>query len=268
MARMFFAWASMFVFVLAGCEGQKGSPVDEEKPIQEEEGKPREEEKPKPKVSITWIGHACFAIRSSEGFVIVTDPYSNIGYKNPNQYPDIVANAITVSHEHSDHNAVGFVNQVPGGAKVIRGSGEHLVDGIRIKGIGTYHDEVQGAQRGPNTVFVMDVDGIRICHLGDLGHLLSAAQLSEIGVVDVLMIPVGGVYTIDAAKATMVLEQIRPRIAIPMHYKTPSLSFSLDPVDKFLSGKEGVERPGTDTITLTPGELPDPVKIIVLDYRR
>lgn len=178
---------------------------------------------------IKWLGHSCFKISSEGGIRILTDPFDdNVGYKLPSVETDI----ITISHGHFDHN---FIDCVKGNFEVINRVGNFYIKDIPITGIHTYHDEVNGEKRGDNIIFIFEVDGVRICHLGDIGHTLSPSQLQMIGEVDILLIPIGGIYTLDAEGAFEVIEQLKPSIIIPMHYKTPSLKFELEGADKFIS---------------------------------
>jgi len=213
-------------------------------------------------MEIKWQGHACFEILSEDGRVIVTDPYDeSIGYP----MPELTADAVTVSHEHYDHNNVATIKGEP---EVVKGAGEHICNGIRFYGVKTYHDTSKGAERGENTVFLVDVDDLRLCHLGDLGHVLDGSQLRSVREkeVDVLFIPVGGVYTIDADGANEVLGQLEPKIAIPMHYKTPPLRLNIQKEDKFLEGKKKVRR--EKKLSLRKGDLPEELEIVVMDWRQ
>jgi L-ascorbate metabolism protein UlaG (beta-lactamase superfamily) len=212
-------------------------------------------------VSVTWLGHSEFLIKPSTGPVVVTDPFDARVGSYPLRHP--TADVVTVSHEHFDHNAVG---EVRGRFQVIRGVGSHVVHGVDLKGVATFHDQVSGRQRGPNTVFVFRLDGITFCHLGDLGHLLSPQQLKAIGPVDVLMIPVGGTFTIDAKMADEVVHQLKPKVVLPMHYKTryTAASLPLAGLQPFIEGKSNVRTEKGDTITLTPASLPKTTTIIVL----
>ncbi len=212
-------------------------------------------------MEIKWHGHACFEMISENGKVIVTDPYDeSIGYP----VPEVTADVVTVSHEHYDHNNVAAVKGEP---EVVRGAGEHIIEGMRLYGVKTYHDTSRGAERGENTVFLFDVDEMRLCHLGDLGHVLEESQLRSIREkdIDVLFIPVGGVYTIDAKDANKVLEQLEPKIAVPMHFKTPPLRLNIKSEDKFLKGKKRVRR--ERKLSLRKGDLPEEPEIVVLDWR-
>lgn len=212
-------------------------------------------------MKIKWLGHSCFKITSSRGVRILTDPFDdNVGYKIPSVESDIV----TTSHGHFDHN---FVDCVNGNFEVVDKVGNFYVKDIPITGIHTYHDNEQGTKRGDNTVYVFEVDGMRVCHLGDLGHLLSADQLNTIGKVDFLLIPVGGKYTIDFNEAAEVVEQINPKCVIPMHYKTPALKIDIDTVDNFLNKTGNVERLQSPVLEVNKETLPkDQRKVFVLKY--
>ena len=209
-------------------------------------------------MNIKWLGHASFMITSDSGLKIITDPYVTGGGIN---YGDIKESAdiVTVSHEHSDHNNVAAVR---GNPEPIRKTAR--VKGIEFKGISTYHDDAGGKLRGNNTILCFEVDGIKICHLGDLGHQLSARQVTDLGRIDILLIPVGGYYTIDATVATEVCNQLTPRVIIPMHYKTDKCAYPIAGVDEFLKGKKGVSRLDTSQVEFKPGELPANTQIIVL----
>lgn len=186
-------------------------------------------------MKIKWNGHASFTITASDGTTILTDPYEPGGFDGALQYGNIPdkADVVTVSHEHADHN---HVEGLPGNPKVIRESGK--VKGIEFKGIDTYHDKSKGSERGRNTIFVFKVDGVTLCHLGDLGHELPGDVANSIGKVDMLMLPIGGVFTIDPNEAAKVMEKLNPTIIIPMHYKTDKCGFPLAKIDDFVSGKE------------------------------
>lgn len=178
---------------------------------------------------INWYGHNCFRIESGE-IVVVTDPFpKKIGLKSFQGKADIV----TVSHDHWEHNNISAIKGTP---FIITGSGEYEIKKIIIRGIPSFCDKVKGKDRGLNTIYLIQVGQIRICHLGDLGHLLEDDQLEKIGQVDILMIPVGGIFTIGPDEAPKVINQIEPRIVIPMHYQLPRLKLDakIAPVEKFL----------------------------------
>jgi len=216
-------------------------------------------------VKIKWCGHATFLITTASGIKIVTDPYEPGGYDGALAYgkiPDLIDIAL-VSHDHPDHN---FVQALEGNPQVVKGPGTHTVSGITFKGVPTYHDTTRGSERGENVIFCFTVDDVRLCHLGDLGHMLEAEAASEIGTVDVLMMPVGGFYTIDAAAATGVMNTLKPRLVIPMHFKTAKCGFPITTVDDFLLNKTGVKRLNTSEITLTQESLPSSTEIQVLTH--
>ena len=209
-------------------------------------------------VRITWHGHAWFEIQG-ESVSIVIDPFKGIGIPEPKLTADIVLS----SHGHGDHAATELVE----GAEPLKEFlGKTTIAGVPIKGIATYHDTEAGGQRGKNSVYVFEVDGIHICHLGDLGHPLTPEQLEAIGAVDVLMIPVGGNYTIDAQTATKEIEKLAPKVAIPMHVKLPGLSVNIASIDAFLEGKTNVEQISTNSIELTKSNLSADTAIKALKY--
>ena len=180
-------------------------------------------------MDITYLGHSSFRIKGKTAS-IVTDPFDPVmvGLK----FPSVEADIVTVSHEHKDHNQT---NLVKGSPRVIRGPGEYEIQGISILGFASWHDKKKGEERGENTIYVFEVDGVRICHLGDLGHKLSESMVNNLAEIDVLMIPVGGNYTIGSPIASEIVRNIEPSIVIPMHFKVEGIKISnLEPVDKFL----------------------------------
>ncbi|NMB70053.1 MBL fold metallo-hydrolase [candidate division WWE3 bacterium] len=186
-------------------------------------------------MEITYIGHSCFKIKGKESTIVI-DPYdSKVGYKLPKLDADI----LLVSHKHFDHNNVSGVT---GYRLFIDTPGEYETKGVFINGYPTKHDAKDGAESGPNTIFLVELEGVRILHLGDLGHELEQSTLEKIDTVDILMVPVGGKFTIDAELAAKVISSIEPGIVIPMHYKTTDLTGveGLDSLDKFLD-EMGVE---------------------------
>ena len=210
-------------------------------------------------MKIKWLGHASFLITSDTGIKIITDPYltgGSLSYGEIKESADIVA----VSHDqHTDHNNVAAVR---GNPEVVRGATK--IKGIEFKGISCYHDDAGGKLRGGNTILCLEVDGIRVCHLGDLGHQLGDEQAAELGKVDILLIPVGGFYTIDARVASQLCEQLKPKVIIPMHYKNDKCDFPIAGVDEFLKGKKDVNRLDTNETEFKQGELPAATQIIVL----
>ena len=212
-------------------------------------------------MNIKWLGHSCFLITSKEGLRIITDPYAvggGINYSPINESADIVL----VSHNHADHNNISAVQGRP---EAIKGNGIKSAKGIQFRGIATYHDTSQGKQRGPNTIFCFNLDGIRLCHLGDLGHVLNREQVEQVGAVDILFIPVGGVYTIDAANASQVCEQLKPKVVIPMHFKTSKCDYPIATVEDFLKGKRNVRKIDSSEVEFKLEELPASTDIVVLE---
>ncbi len=210
-------------------------------------------------MKIKWLGHAAFLITSDAGVKIITDPYAtsaNLTYREITESADIV----TVSHEHGDHNNVAAVS---GNPQVVKGAAG--IKGIKFSATSTYHDAAGGKQRGNNTIFCFEIDRIRLCHLGDLGHPLSDQQMAELDRVDILLIPVGGFFTIDAKVATEVCGRLSPKVIIPMHYRNERCpNFPVAGVDDFLKGKKGVKKLDTSEAEFKQGELPATTQIIVL----
>ena len=211
-------------------------------------------------MKIKWLGHACFLVTAEDGTRIITDPYEsggNIKYDKIAEAADIVV----ISHQHYDHNDARAVKGKP-----VIVTESQKAKGIEFKGVESFHDTSGGQQRGPNTIFCFTVDGIRICHLGDLGHELSAEQISEIGEVDILLIPTGGGPTIDPAGATEVCDRLKPRLVIPMHYKTGKCTFPPAKVDDFLKDKPKVNRVDASEVEFKKDELPEATEVLVLRH--
>lgn len=218
-------------------------------------------------VIIKWLGHACFLITTIAGSNIVFDPFGEgMGYK----VPAVKADVVFISHSHFDHNAV---NVLKGSPKIIgplegktyeASKVKTAKEVIAYKSILTDHDAAGGRQRGKNTVRVIEVEGVRICHLGDLGHLLTSEQVKSIGQVDILMVPVGSVYTIGGKQAKKVVAQLKPKIVIPMHFKTPDLKINLETADEFLSGWKNIER--KEKLQVSKGSLPKETTVVMLKY--
>ena len=215
---------------------------------------------------ITWLGHSSFKIQTktkNSGLnpmevTIVTDPFDNsIGLKMPKIQADIV----TVSHDHADHNNI---NAIKGEPFIIDSVGEYEVKSNFIWGVKSFHDTKEGEERGRNVIYVIEAEGMKLAHLGDLGHVLTEKQLPYVKDVDILFIPIGGVYTIDAKQAVEVISQIEPRIIIPMHYKVTGLKVKLDGIDKFCKEIGVCERP-VDKLKITKKEIPqEETKVIIM----
>lgn len=222
-------------------------------------------------MQIIWKGQSCFQIisqanKNSQIFIVI-DPFDEqIGLKVPKLQADI----LLISHSHYDHNNKKAVLPAREGETpfLIEGPGEYEVKGIFVEGIHSWHDEKEGAERGANTIFVIEAEELKICHLGDFGQKeLSEEQVEEIGDIDILLIPVGGKYTIDGKGAQKVISQIEPKIVIPMHYQIPKLKIKLDSLDSFLKvmGVKAVEPQNKLTIKKKDlSELGEGMRIIVL----
>ena len=213
-------------------------------------------------MEITWLGHSCFRLRSRES-VIVTDPCAkSTGYSIGRPTADIV----TVSHDHPGHNNV---RAVAGSPRVIQGPGEFEIAGALITGIRTYHDPEKGQRLGKNIAYVLELDNVRVCHLGDLGHVPTPEQVEELSGVDVLLAPVGGGNTIAAAAAVETVSLLEPKLVIPMHYQTPAAKAELDPLDRFLKemGAPSALEERQPKLSVTRNTLPHETKVQVLDYR-
>lgn len=214
-------------------------------------------------MEITHIGHSCFKIKGKD-LTIVIDPYDpeQVGYKLPKLEADIVL----ITHRHRDHN---YLDGVKNYKMVIDTPGEYEVNGVYVQGIETYHDEKQGKERGENIMYWIDMENVDILHMGDLGHDLSEESLEKIPDVEVLLIPVGGGYTINAETAVDVISAIEPGIVIPMHYQTPDLKLSnkLDPIDKFLDemGVSGKTKREEKLKISNKSDIPEETDVVVLE---
>ncbi len=210
-------------------------------------------------MDISWLGHSCFRIKGAHATVI-TDPYSpDLGYS----LGEPTARIVTVSHQHPGHS---YVQGVGGEPKVVAGPGEYEISGVLIIGIATFHDGEEGRKRGKNTVYLIEVDGVSVCHLGDLGHVLTTEQVEEMENVDVLLLPVGGVSTIDASMAAEVVRQLEPKVVVPMHYKTEALSRELEPVDRFLKEAGVKDVNSQPKLSFTKPSLPASTHVFLLNY--
>ena len=213
-------------------------------------------------MKIQWLGHSCFLITTQDGTRILTDPYDEkVGY----DLPMVEADIVTVSHAHGDHSNVGVVKGEP---EVIDTADDHEVGDIYIHGHVTYHDDKRGAEKGKNIAFTIEADDLAICHLGDLGHTLNDEDVDSIGPVDILLIPVGGFYTIDAQLATNVMEAIEPLIVVPMHVRNDKCNFTIAAVDPFvqLNLKKTIKAHEGSTLDITADDLPVEIEIHVLQH--
>ena len=178
-------------------------------------------------MDVTWLGHGCFRLRGRSA-AVVTDPYPPaIGLKLGRMDAELV----TVSHDHENHS---YTQVVRDGAYEIHGPGEYEVSGVSVIGVPTYHDTEKGAKHGRNTVYLIEIDEVRVCHLGDLGHKLEDTEAEAVSSPDVLLVPVGGLSAMNGAQAAEVVRQLEPRYVVPMHYAIPGVKVKLEPIDRFL----------------------------------
>lgn len=205
---------------------------------------------------IEYFGHSSFRLTSAAGESIVTDPFGEVGFSMPSVQADVV----TISHDHYDHNNYKAVRS----DIILNKKGKYSFHGVKIEAIECFHDEVEGKKRGPNLIFLFVIDGLIVCHMGDIGEPCHSALLQKIGKVDVLLLPVGGHYTIDFQEAIEYVEKLHPHIVIPMHYKTSDLSVDIASADHFLEHFQAVERVG-NFFTLDKESLGGKTKIIFME---
>ncbi len=215
-------------------------------------------------MKLRYLGHAAFELELTDGRKIVFDPYESGAYDGALGYGPIAGphDIAVVSHDHPDHRFDGVTSQA---AAVVDGAGETDIEGVRITTIPTFHDESKGSERGSNLISIIEAEGLRIAHLGDLGHAITKADTPALEGVDVMIVPVGGNFTIDAAAAKAIADEFSPRIVVPMHYKTGKCGFPIAPVDDFTMLMGEFEDAGGSELELTAGSLPAGPKVIVLD---
>ena len=213
-------------------------------------------------MEITWYGQAAFKLKGKSA-TLFTDPYeATFTGLTPLK---VEADIVTVSHSHADHNAFAVIETSP---FIINGPGEYDLKGVNVVGVSTFHDEKEGKLRGKNTIYNINIDDVQVTHLGDIGHPLTNQQLEELGAVDVLLIPVGGVYTIEADSAAKIVAQIEPKIVIPMHYKIEGLKFPLESVSKFLKEMGKEESQAQNKLVVTSEKLPEELLVVLLEKVR
>ncbi|MFP4056164.1 MAG: MBL fold metallo-hydrolase [Candidatus Brocadiia bacterium] len=218
-------------------------------------------------MKITYFGHAFFLVEGEDGPAIAIDPFDDsLGY----QVPQVKADLVLASHEHFDHANLQAIQGQPKHLVGRAGEGDHEVCGVAIRGVPTKHfREAADSARGDNTVFVIALDGIRLCHLGDLGHALSKETVEQLGRVDILMVPIGGFYTLDVQRVDQVVESVDPRVVIPMHYRTPAATSpavrKIEPAAVYLGGKDNV-REKQAAVRVMPDDLPQEREIWKMRY--
>ena len=209
-------------------------------------------------MEISWLGHSCFRIRGNRT-TVVTDPFApTLGYTLGKP----TAKIVTISHNHEGH---AYFEGVAGEPRKIDRPGEYETNGVFVLGVPTFHDDEKGSLRGKNTVYALEIDEICVCHLGDLGHALTDTQAGEIGNVDVLLLPVGGMTTIDATIAAKLVRQLEPKVVLPMHYQTPAFKGTLEPVDRFLKEVGAKEITPQPKLSFTKATLPVTTQVFLLD---
>lgn len=218
-------------------------------------------------MDVTYLGHASFKLRGKTATVI-TDPFdSSVGFP----FPAASADIITVSHSHSDHANIAKIQATGRRSQpfVITAPGEYEILGVSVRAIPVFHDDQQGKLRGKNLIMIITIDGVHLVHLGDLGHSLTEAQVEDIGPVDVLMVPVGGVFTIDPQAAASVVENLDPSIVIPMHFRSEKHSAAfkeLSPLTDFLKQMEVESKQAQEKLTVTAGNMPEETEVVVLNF--
>jgi len=214
-------------------------------------------------MEITWLGHSCFRLRGKDATLVMDPCGKETGYNISRPTADIV----TVSHDHPGHNNV---SGVAGSPRVLQGPGEFEIADVLIRGIRTYHDGERGKKLGKNTAYVIELDDVRVCHLGDIGHVPTPEQVEELSGVDVLLAPVGGNNTIGAAAAAETISLLEPKLVIPMHYKTDATKDGgLEPLDRFIKemGAKSAYEERQPKLSVTKSTLPEETKVLVLEYK-
>ena len=216
-------------------------------------------------MEISWLGHSCFMLRG-KNVTLITDPFSpQPGQPQGEAHKPGKINApiVTISHNHAGHN---FAGGVDGDPRIVRGPGEYEISDVLITGVASYHDNKHGQELGRNTIYVIHMDDLIVCHLGDLGHILQEEQLEEVADADVLLIPIGGQHTINATQAAEVISQVEPHIVIPMHY-SPSIGDVPNPLDKFCR-EMGIEALNPQPkLSITRSALPAETQVVILSSR-
>jgi L-ascorbate metabolism protein UlaG (beta-lactamase superfamily) len=210
-------------------------------------------------MEISWLGHSCFQLRG-KNVTLITDPFApQLGYS----LGKISAPIVTISHNHPGHN---FAGGVDGGPRIVRGPGEYEISDVLITGVASYHDNKHGQELGRNTIYLIHMDDLVICHLGDLGHILQEEQLEEVADADILLVPIGGQHTINATQAAEVISQVEPHIVIPMHF-SPPIDDVPNPLDKFCR-EMGIEAINPQPkLSITRSALPAETQVVILSIR-
>ncbi len=215
-------------------------------------------------MEIYFLGHSSFKLKGKTTSVVI-DPFDpkNVGLK----YSGVEGDIVTVSHNHDDHNQSQLV---AGARKILKGPGEYEIQGVTVLGFPSYHDDKKGEEKGKNTIYVYEIDGLRLCHLGDLGHQLSESLIGDIGDIDILMIPVGGGSSLNSESAVKVAQAIEPRIIIPMHYQEEGLNQTnfghLNTYDEFVKDM-GLPVETLPKLSIKKEEFGEEQKVVVLERK-
>lgn len=214
-------------------------------------------------MKIKYLGHAAFKVTSANGTRIIFDPYESGSFGGAIGYGKITeeADVVVTSHDHGDHN---YTKDIKGNFKLINKEGAHDARDVKFNEIPSFHDTSSGKERGSNLISIVSIDGMTLAHMGDIGHDLDAATLQKIGKVDIMLIPVGGFFTVDADAASKIMNALSPKITIPMHFKTDKCSFPIGTVDTFTKGKKNAKSAEGSEIEIEKDALPAQPEIIVL----
>jgi L-ascorbate metabolism protein UlaG (beta-lactamase superfamily) len=216
-------------------------------------------------MKIKWYGHAAFKITTDGGVRVIIDPYQSGAFGGALSYGKITeeTDIVLTSHDHDDHNNT---KDIKGTFKHFNKEGVYKEKGLTIEAFPCYHDQSEGKERGNNLLFMIEVDGLRLAHMGDLGHTLAQETVKKMGRVDIVLLPVGGFYTIGPDEAGMVMNDIKPKFTIPMHYKTPKCEFPIAGIEAFTAGKKGIKMVNAYEIEVNKDSLPKEPEIIVMNY--
>jgi Predicted Zn-dependent hydrolases of the beta-lactamase fold len=216
-------------------------------------------------MKIKWYGHSAFQVTTEKGIRIIIDPYESGSFNGALSYGKIEdeADIVLTSHDHADHN---YTKDIRGKYNHISKDGDHEIKDIKIKAIPCFHDSLGGKKGGSNLIFVITADGLNLVHMGDIGHSLDPELLKKIGKVDILLLPVGGFFTVDAVMAQKIMNDIKPSVTVPMHYKTAKCNFPITPVDDFTKNQKNVRVLKESSVVIKKDTLPKEPEIIVLQH--